>query len=544
MFRKWWPLLLCSVLAADPPLEGYADYAAHSARVAALEANEAVRVSSLGRTLGGREIHLLSIGGAEPDARPALCVVGNVYAPHLVGSELALRMAEQLAARAAEEPAVRALLREFTVYVVPRPSPDASEAFFAALSQGRSGNERATDDDRDGRLDEDPAEDLDGDGAITWLRVEDPAGKWMEHPADSSILIEAVRSDDERGRWSLYSEGVDNDKDGAFNEDGPGGVDFNANLTWNYPFFAPGAGPHQVSERETRALLDWLFSRPNIAMVLSFGPDDNLQHPWKPDGRKEGERILEVILRDDAPHADFVAEKARALLGEGAPGPGSGAGSFAKWAYFHYGRWSFASRGWWVPSVEPDSTEIETDEKRGEDVLNFKRYLRAEGLDGWAPWTPVEHPDFPGQRVEAGGERPYFRLNPRADTLDTLAAKHLELALNLEELRPRLALELSAEDLGGGLYELTLTARNDGYLPTLPAIGERSREGYPLMAGLTLPAGVALVDGSPRRRVGRLAGNGGERSLRWLLRAAPGAELQATVESPSVGSADASLVLR
>lgn len=537
-------LLLPAWLLADPPLEGYSDYAALSARVAELEGLEGVSVSSLGRSLEGREIHLLTIGGAEPDARPAVCVVGNVHAPQLVGSELALRLAEQLGRRAAAEPQLRELLKHFTVYVIPRPHPDASEAFFADLQQERSGNARPQDDDRDGRLDEDAAEDLDGDGAITWMRVYDPAGDLRGHPADSSVLVEVRRHDGEQGSFRLLPEGLDNDGDGRFNEDGPGGVDFNRNLTWSYPYFEAQAGPHQVSERETRAVLDFLYARPNIASVVCFAPQDNLMHPWKADRRKERDRIITTLLSDDAPYSDHVAEAYRELLGgKDAPEAAGGSGSFVHWAYFHYGRFSFGARAWWVPQVAPDSTEVASDDDRGADTRNLKRYLQREGLDGWADWTEVAHPDFPGRRVEVGGERPFFRWNPPADTLDALAAKHLDFVLRLEELRPRLTVELEAEALGGGLFELRARVRNEGYLPTMSAMGERSRQMFPLMAELALPEGAVLFDGSRRRTVARLDGSGGQRELRWLLRSASGLPLSIAVASPAVGEASTTITL-
>jgi hypothetical protein len=43
-----------------------------------------------------------------------------------------------------------------------------------------------------------------------------------------------------------------------------------------YPYFAPDAGRHMVSESETRALLDYVLKRRNIAAVLTFGLSDNL----------------------------------------------------------------------------------------------------------------------------------------------------------------------------------------------------------------------------------------------------------------------------
>ena len=171
-----------------------------------------------------------------------------MHASHLLGSELAVRMAESLARSIADDET----LARFTFYVIPRPNPDASEAFFQKPYRERSVNTRATDDDRDGAVDEDPHEDMNSDGWITEPRVEEPGSPKMRHPADPRILIDADRAKQEQGRYTLYSEGWDNDEDDQRNEDDLGGVSFDKNFPFRYPFFAREAGPHQVSEVETR----------------------------------------------------------------------------------------------------------------------------------------------------------------------------------------------------------------------------------------------------------------------------------------------------
>ncbi len=291
------------------------------------------KVSSLGRTLGGREIWLITLSmnapndSLKPDDKPAVLLLGNVHAPQLVGSELALRIARRLAgtspkgaadgvqpkSAAAEDVAVdraRQLLHRYTVYIIPRPNPDASEAFFRPPFYERAVNLRSTDDDRDGAIDEDPFEDLNGDGLITMLRIEDPSGPYLPHPADGRVLIKADPKRNEQGRYRVITEGIDNDHDELFNEDPPGGVSFNRSFSFQYPFFQPGAGPHQVSEIESRAVADFAFTHPNIALVMSFAPEDNLLEPWKSE--KDSDRIKTSVLSADAEHLNYLAEQYRA----------------------------------------------------------------------------------------------------------------------------------------------------------------------------------------------------------------------------------------
>jgi hypothetical protein len=532
---------------AQPVVAGYSDYAALAREVQRLDQSELVSTKSLGKTLGGREVWLLSVSRGAAEKKPAMLVVGNVHAPHLAGSELALKVAQQLVGRS-NEPLVKALLDRFAIYVIPRPSPDAAEAFFQKPYVERAGNQRSTDDDRDFQSDEDPPQDLNADGAITQLRVEDESGKWMLHPADARVMIEADPKKNERGRWTLVSEGIDDDGDEQLNEDGPGGVSPNRNFTHRYPFFQPGAGPHQVSEIETRALADFAFARSNVALVFTFTPEDNLMDPWKPNPGAEGERIKMAILSADAEHQNYLAEQYRTLHGgKDAPASPRGEGSFSEWAYFHYGRWSLAARGWWVPKTAPPPDVKPGDEKRGADDLNALWWLQKEKIDGFVPWAAVEHPSFPGKKVELGGFRPFVRLNPPAALLDALAEKHVRFLARLAELLPDVKLrDAKAEALGGGVFRVSMKVRNLGYLPTMSAMGKLTGRAYPLQVQIEPAEGMELLTGSRRMQIEPLAGGGGQAEATWLVRLgeAKAASVKLSVFSPSVGADSTTLELK
>lgn len=564
-------LLSNAAVADQPVIEGYADYDAYRLQLESIAESDYAALTSLGRTQGRREVYLLKVGSGELDDKPAVLIVGSVHPPHLLGSELAVRVARRLVEQAKTDKAVRRMLGRVTFYVIPRPAPDACEAFFRRPYLERAGNERPTDDDRDGETDEDGPDDLNGDGWITMMRVADPSGPYMPHPDDARVLIKADPKRDETGRYSLYVEGRDNDEDEQQSEDPAGGVAFNRNFTFRYPYFQPGAGPHQVSEVETRAVADFAFDHPNIAAVLTFTPEDNLMRAWKPSASAEAKRIKTAVLSADAPYFDFVAEQYREIHGgKDPPESPEGRGSFSEWAYFHYGRWSFACRGWWIPQVEPKEKK-ETEEKegsdekaskgessrekpadqgpsdkkpaeedRGADELNALRWFAQEKIDGFAGWSRIAHPDFPKRKVEVGGFRPFLRLNPPADQLEPSAEKHGQFVRRLAGLLPRVAIqEAKAEPLGEGIWRVTAVVVNRGYLPTVSQMGRTTREPHPLQIQLELPKGVSLVTGHARRQLPPLAGRGGKAEQTWLVRAPqarPGS-LRLRVWSPSVGKA-------
>ena len=98
----------------------------------------------------------------------------------------------------------------------------------------------------------------------------------------------------------MYSEGIDNDKDGKFNEDGAGGVSFNSNFSYNYEEHGLNAGLYPMSEPESKAVADFLFDHFNIYSVFAFGPQDNLGQPLKAAERQGPATVAEPAQRSGA----------------------------------------------------------------------------------------------------------------------------------------------------------------------------------------------------------------------------------------------------
>ena len=253
---------------AQTPPRNYANYAQLTARLRTIAANSggAATLQSVGKSVGGKDIWLLTVGRGQAVEKPALALVAGIEGSPLAGTELAVQMAEKLLSSSNDS--VARLLTTKTLYIFPLVNPDAQEQAFSALKFERSGNGRDTDDDRDGRLNDDPFEDLNRDGLITQVRIEDPTGQYIPSKDDARVLIKADPAKGEVGQYVLISEGIDNDKDGQFNEDGPGGIALDKNFTFDYPFFTPGAGEMPVSEPESRALLDFLYKTPMCTLFL------------------------------------------------------------------------------------------------------------------------------------------------------------------------------------------------------------------------------------------------------------------------------------
>lgn len=493
-------------------------------------------LESLTKTLGGKDIWMLTLGTGDVDNKPAIAVVGGVEGKHLLGVEMAVRFAEDVVANRSE------LLENTTFYVFPNMSPDATEQYFANLKFGRSGNAKPTDDDRDGRLDEDPFEDLNGDGIITMMRVEDVTGDWITHPADDRVMIKANKGDGEKGKYHYFTEGRDNDKDGKFNEDGIGGIHFNKNLTYEYPYFTPGAGEHSVSELENRALLDMLYTKFNIYAFITFGPGNNLSSPWKYNRGGASKRVVTSVLNEDAGLNALVSKAYNdAVDMKDAPASGAQGGDFFQWAYFHFGRMSFGTPAWWAPMVEAQEGETANKDKNRE--VNFLRWAAQEGLsDYFVEWTEIDHPDFPGQKVEVGGIAPFKMMNPPIAMVDDVAQKHNEFIAKLASMQSDVQLvNLKTESVGKGLTRVTVDLYNPGTLPTHSQMGTRSKWMRRIKVEVKLGNGQEIVSGTKIQMFSSLDGDE-SRQLTWLVKGK--GDLQITAGAAHAGSDEVNVNLK
>lgn len=561
----WLGAAMLAPAAETGILPGYTPHATLATQLQDLARQPGVKLQSIGQTLGGREVYQLTLAGGQPSDKPAILILGNVWGPQLLGGELAVRLARRIASDDAQ---AKKLLERFSIHIIPRPAPDASEAFFTKPHLRREGNLRPTDSDHDGKFNEDGPDDLNHDGLITQIRVADPTGTMIPHPDDRRIMLEAdPRKKQEHGQYKVYVEGLDNDHDEKFNEDGPGGVDLNKNFTFEYPFFQPGAGPHQASEIETRAVIDFAFDHPEIAAVFCFSPQDNLMHPWKPNPGQDRGKIKTSVLPSDAPYFQQIAQKYQKRHGgKDAPDNADTGGDFVHWAYFHFGRWSFGARGWWIPKIEgdtkkdepkeepkgkkkaapgktPDKTPDKPKDDRAAEMINALRWFDQRKIDAFVPWTPIDHPDFAGKKVEVGGIKPFYLLNPPADRLDDLADRHFKFLIELADLLPQIKIqETKVEPLGGGVYRLAVTVANTGYLPTMSAMGKLTGTPNPLQMHWTLPEGARFIQGFARKLIDPIAGSGGHAEHTWLVRCSPG-PAAIRVHSPTVGSASQTVQL-
>ncbi|WP_428236070.1 M14 family metallopeptidase [Gracilimonas sp.] len=515
LFILGWGLFLSGFTIAQ---DSYSNFNTLTDRLNELEDNHEnlAQLTSLAKTKDGRDIWLLTIGSGDVQNQPAIAVVGGAKGSHLLGSELALTFAEKLLANASSEEVSR-LLQTTTFYVLPRINPDATEQYFASLKYERDVNTSSTNEDRDDAFDEDPFNDLNNDNLITMMRVQDETGKWMIHPEDERLLKKADITKGEKGSYKLFTEGIDDDGDGAFNEDNPGGININMNFTYDYPYFEPGAGENMASQIETRAVLDFLFEEAsNVFSVVSFGPANNLSTPVKFNRGAVSQRVIKGWYEDDVAINKLVSDKYNDITGlKNAPEMNGQPGDFFQWAYFHYGRFSFSTPGWWTPEVTDEEGEPL---KFDSEDARFLAWAEQNNLNAFAEWQQVDHPDFPNKTVEVGGIKPYVRLNPPYEMVDSLAQKHTEFILELASMKPSVKLvNFEAQQAGRNLTRITVDIHNDGILPTASRLGERTDWVKEVVLEISLSNGLELVSGERLDTIESIQGDGSIQKT-WLVR--------------------------
>jgi Zinc carboxypeptidase len=547
MTRLFTLLLALAVVPGHAFSQEYSTPEQLGQRLKALEsANPSLaKLQSLTKTAGGKDIWVLEIGSGDPANHPAIAIIGGVEGYQLLGQELAIGFAERLLS-AAQKDSIKTLLASTTFYIFPCMSPDASAQYFASLKFERSANATPTDDDRDGKMNEDPFDDLNKDGVISWVRIEDPTGKWKKHSADERVMVLANTENGEQGKYIVFQEGIDNDKDGKWNEDPEGGVHFNKSLTYDPPYFAAGAGEHPVSEPENRALLDYLYERFNVFAVVTFGPANNLSEPWKFDKSKTTQRIITGILENDARVNKMVSELYKKTVAtKDPPAAAASKGDLVQWAYFHYGRQSFSTPGWCVPKFElpKDSTaakKIRKNEDKNTDV-DFLRWAEKEGLDVLTPWQKINHPDYPEKNAEVGGIKPFVKFNPPFKLVSKLIDDHSKFLVSLAIKRPEIVLvDLKTEPLENGVTRISVTLQNKGLFPAVSDIALNNYWIKLVKVQMSIRKDQKMISGNKITILPNI-GAGETKELTWLIQGKGKVTIEAGAPQTGIKTLDATL---
>ncbi len=529
-------------------------------------------VSELGKSHEGKPIPLLTLTnkktGADSD-KAAIWIDANIHATEVAGTTVALHIGHTLLTGYGSDARCTRLLDNAVFYIVPRLNPDG--AAWALADQPRyvrSGTRPYPYSEPVAGLHD---EDIDGDGRILQMRIPDSNGDWKVSSLDSRLMEKRGPDEQEGAFYRLLPEGRLEDFDGVEIKMARPlqGLDFNRNFPfeWQPDSTQAGAGPFPTSEEEIRAAVAFISQHNNINLALTYHTQSGvILRPFstRPDEKME---------TNDLWVFELMGERGKELTGYPCLSVYHGfryhpkevtTGAFDDWVYDHLGMFSLTIELWDLPGRAgiKDRDFIEWFRKHPhEEDIKILQWLEENG-DGppWVDWYPFEHPQL--GPVEIGGYDPmYTWRNPPRSLMGKEAEMNTAYTLSLADLLPRLTRHtLVAERLAEeGDYRLRLVVENSGFLPTYTSAQGRTRKAArPVRVELGLAEGVHLISGREKTELGHLEGRSSRLSVsavyaasptdnrawtEWILRGAPGAEIQLHVLSDRAGSLRETVVL-
>ena len=520
-------------------------------------------IQSMGKSFEGRDIWQLTITnqatGAH-DTKPAYFVDANIHAGEVTGVATVVWLVNHLLTTYEIDPSTRALVDETTTYIVPAINVDGMDMMLRGDGNRIRSSVRPFPfaEQQDGLV----RRDMDGDGLVAVMRLQDPTGPWKVSTQDPRIMVK--RGPDESGGeyYYLLPEGEIQNWDGGVVKLAPDlmGLDVNRNFPadWAPHWEQPGAGEFPLSEPETRALAQFLVGHPNIHGSQHFHTQSGAilrPHASKPDV--------------DLPKFDLRTYKAIGAMGEEETGYPCISifhdfaydkkkpirGGLTDWVYEQLGIFTFATELWSLPK------------KAGVDVTDFIEFFpnRDESVDlamlkvlddevegyGFKEWTSFEHPQL--GRVEIGGwDYQFAWQNPPGPWLEQVTSTNARFVLRAMKTAPRLVFQSPrVEALGADLYKVTTLVQNVGFLPTW--VSEQGRKvgvNKPVTIELELPQGAELIAGKQEQELGHLDGRANQyeamsfysaypiqsRAMaEWVVRATSPADIELVAEATKAG---------
>jgi len=529
-------------------------------------------VETLGRSHEGREIRVVAATNqatGPASAKPAWWIDGNIHAAELAASNACLYYLHWLEENYGRNAEVTRMLDTRAIYACPRINPDGAEWALADKPKYIRSSTRAY------PFDEDPVdglniEDVDGDGRILSMRVEDPNGGYKEHPEDARLLIPRGPADYGGRYWRVIPEGTLVNFDGVeirVNRDKQG-LDLNRNFPsgWRQEFEQLGAGPYPTSEPEVRSVVDYITRHRNIGGGISFHthsgvilrpfssePDDKMpaEDLWlyKAFGKKGSELTGYPNI---SIYHDFKYHPKQVITGG------------FDWIYEHLGQF-FWTVEMWAPVKEAGVESYNFiewyREHPPEDDLKLLQWSdRDLAGEGYISWYPFDHPQL--GRVELGGwnKLAIFR-NPPKKYLEREVKRFPEWITYQALTLPRLEkFKAEVQSLGGDTWRVRFAVQNSGYLPsyvTKRALERKVTRG--VIYTIELPAGAQLIAGKPRVEGAQLEGRANRPSLQaflpnldltgdrgqceWTLRAPRGSSVTVVAAHDRAGRVEEKLVL-
>jgi len=458
-------------------------------------------VQSIGKSRMGRDQLLLTITAkstGKPETKRAMWVDGAIHGNEVNGITCSLYLAWYLLTRYDYDPFIHEILDRTTFYILPGLNVDANDSYVRFPNTENNPREpyRPADDDGDGLFDEDQTEDVDGDGELSMIYVEDPAGEFKLSPDKRRFVrVEDPREEVRRFR-RIGAEGFDNDGDGQINEDDIGGPDPNRNFP--YGWSVDQGYPYPMSEAETRNVFEFQMKLPNLFASFHYhntgrlimfqappavrppaGQAPGAAAPQGMRGQQTVQQRLEELRKTDkyayladrqvAPEYQHDLDVQNEIVSAGArilkdytPTIGGLSGQAHAATYYMFGAYSYLIELWGSPAFEAD---IDNDGQVSDE--EFMKWVDLELMgEGWVLPHKAKHPDL-GEVWIGGTSRKHVGRTPPARYIETEALRNANFVLYAASQFPKIDLgEVKVTPATGDLYWVEVEVKNDKAYPT------------------------------------------------------------------------------
>ncbi len=549
----------------------YDELTAHMHGVAEAYPNLA-SLESLGKSWQGRDIWCMTITNSKTGThheKPAFYIDGHIHAEEVATSHTALYTIWYLLENYGSDDEVTWLLDNMTFYIIPRINPDGAEISLTTGHHWCGNGRYLPGEEQTAGLCQ---EDINGDGLIVEMRIEDHAGEWRISEDDPRLMVQREPGEVGKGPYfRIYREGViKGDWDGVnFSIQKPRDGNLNRNFPagWRPDFRQYGAGDLPLSEPESKAVADFLLAHPNISGMQCYHTHGGLHlRPSLVEPDSTLPRFdLAVYNRIGAMGTDLTGYPVISVYEEFTTDPDMPrVGSLMQWSYDEFGIITFSTELWnpeLAAGIE-NPAKYQVRARSTDDEIKLLEYNDMHlGGKGFIEWAEFDHPQL--GKVEIGGwTHMYTFRNPPPESMavteeakrfihDTIHTNCL-FTLKHAACTPLINIRYtSVEQLGNHLYKVMAIISNEGFLPTYMTERALKHEtADPVHVSLELPATAEVVMGEASQSVGHLAGrdertapwspwlrqwSDTKKKVEWLIRAPEGGEMTITVKAQRAG---------
>ena len=522
-------------------------------------------LNSMCKSQMGRDVWMFVINNPEtgdPEDKPGF-FLNQIHSSEVIASMSCNYTIWHLLANYGKDAEITKIVDGVVWYIVPRLDVDGAEAYLTEKPAGEDPN--PVDSDGDFLFDEDPPEDVDGDGCLVQMRQKDPKGEMKISEKDPRNMVRKAKDEIGGIYYKIYSEGIDNDGDGKINEDSFS-TRFLSNRNypgnWRPQTVQRGGGKFPMEESITRAEVDFIANHPNIAIYVQHhccgrviltppttAPDKDFRYKGDLELYKVASaRCLEhsgwdlatsvydwnyppdtpnrkstQIYRDKEGKLKNVPEGMDPERRFSEPGLEFGVesedcgcehgyfawGSSLETTYNLFGIFSMGDEHWNAPDYDKDGRVTSEERfKWNDEEMDAKLFV---------DWHPYEHPTL--GPVEIGG----WLRNKTSPPEGELIQKECEMGNNfvvyLAGLVPKIEIgETELTDKKGGIYQLDIAVKNTGFLPTATEQAQALKIDESVLIEVSPDENLEIIYGKEKIKLGQIEGDSESSKTTYILR--------------------------